>query len=919
MAMQEIGVLCDSLLPKVINQLLKFLDQMPKPPDKQQNWYKNCEAVDGVSPNICQLRPPGDSSPIKVVGPPIKLAKSHVTIGEPTDVSPLKVELAGEDGISCHESRSEETSAAGDAGMLENGAPAPGPALRSRSGGSASVTSLLCATQEHRFMRRVIPALFSWEMPLHILQFLKVIGTDDPHLRDTIPEFLDLAPCKGLESSTFKFLCLSLQILDNEELVQSLGLIPAKALYRDKALFYVRLRFINSHGRARDKDDVRDYEEALKTANDDYFQLLVNIYALVYHALTTDLSNGVKADSASCRTKVVKHLQGIARPRPRRNRQEGVSPGDGKGNMNPKKTEGTIATNETQEGDSKKAEEASKSSKTQEAEGYSQSGSPSKEAAARKKNTSSGSKQPECAVDSEDRGAEAAKKPKVEDKARNKNDGQIMLDVTRQSKDKMSNAAKLELPLGTFNSFQMPSAKDMSNQWHFLMKRTWNNAQEAWFEGSVSAKSGSESECTPLLNEGCGGVWPGADENPMVASRVKAAMSFFSCKTCCMMYLAATSGKYHENKQRAVEVTMQSMSSCNLKEPEAIACVSDFLTFVGTCHPSFDSFILGLHFARDVTLPCGQRVGMPGHLSPVISSPLNVVRNASSVKFWRHVSGSEHPAYESLQLRYLCLQNYGKHETVLADRPCGLPLSVMSFIPIDHRDEVLQDLYQVTKATMVEPFHQSLYKLYLEHFKRCSEELGKAHYPSSPLLMAMTQEVLDKFKQVEWSAIWDKKEGHDWPKEDSSDFMDKCMECFEHLAKSTPAKENDVPAAGTVPATPRTSAKSPGGAGKTQSGSLSQTGQQRAAPKPTSSKGVPKDNTLETPSAPSSAKRQPTSGSPSMRNSAFETPSVPKGPKKRARSSGSSSSRKKHSSQSKNKRKHKPHIVDDFARPNFPS
>ena len=753
------------------------------------------------------------------------------------------------------------------------------------------MTSLLGASPEQRFMRRVIPALFSWEMPLHILQFLKVIGTDDPHLRDTIPEFLDLAPCKGLESSTFKFLWLSLQILENEDLVQSLGLVPAKALFRDKALFYVRLRFIDLHGRPCDKADVRDYEEALKTANDDNFQLLVNIYALVYHALTTDLSNRDKADSASHRNKVVKYLQGIARPTPRK--KKGNSPRDGKGNGkpkkagkgngNPKKAKGTNKTPETQEGDSKKDKEASESSNTQELEDDSNSGQTSKDAAAGKENPLSGTKRNGEALESEDHGAEAAKKPKVNDEAHNKNDGQIMLDVTGQSKDKLLKAATLELPLGTLNSLQMPSAEDMSHQWELLMKRTWKNARD-----SFSAKSGSDSKCMPLLNKGCGGVWPGAEENKMVALRVKAAMSFFSCKTCCMLYLAATSGKYHENKQRAVEVTIGSMSSRNLKQPEPIAGVSDFLTFVGTCHPSFDSFILGLHFAGDGdgTLPCGQIVGTPGHLSPVISSPLNVVRNASSVNFWRHVSSSEHPANESLQLHLLCLQNYGKHETILVDRPCGLPWSVMSFIPIKHWDEVLQDLYQVTKASMLEPFHQSLYKLYLEHFKCCADELGKVRrYLSSPLLMAMTHEDLKKFKKVKWSAIWDKKEEHDWPKEET-DFMNKCMECFEHLAKGTPAKEgkkkhptpqqppiqpaagekktglietedasktvpptpetsakgpgepakeNDVPASGTAPTTPKTTAKGPDRAGEIPSGSVSPRGQQRAAPKPSSS------------------------------------------------------------------------------------
>ena len=130
MAMQEIGVLCDSLLPRVINQLVKFLDQMLKPQDKQLKWYNLCEAVDGVSPNICQLRPPGDSSPIKVVGPPIKLTNSHVTIGEQMEVSPMKGgDLEGADGTSRDDSTLEEAS------LEKNGAPAPGPTLRSGRGG----------------------------------------------------------------------------------------------------------------------------------------------------------------------------------------------------------------------------------------------------------------------------------------------------------------------------------------------------------------------------------------------------------------------------------------------------------------------------------------------------------------------------------------------------------------------------------------------------------------------------------------------------------------------------------------------------------------------------------------------------------------------------------------------------------------
>ena len=358
--------------------------------------------------------------------------------------------------------------------------------------------------------------------------------------------------------------------------------------------------------------------------------------------------------------------------------------------------------------------------------------------------------------------------------------------VIERSKAKLASGAEGEFSPDTIDIEEFRSPDAPLEQWRALLAEnckgdgvTWNLPQ-LHFEGKGS-------EYTPLLSWEVGITHHhGANKDPMVLPRVRAAMSYFSCSTCCIQYLAATGGKYFNNKVKAVEATCSGLfknvatAGDDLYESDQLACLSDFLMFVGTCHPSFDSFILGLHYAGGCgTLPCGNAVGEPGHLSPVVSSPLNVMRNSRSVEFWQCVSGSQHPAYELPQLHLACLQNYGKVETVLVDRLCGLSSEFVSLIPLCFRDVLLQDLYQLTKAAPVEPVHQSLHKLYHCHFGRCSRHLQMAGSKPSPLLMLMSPGDLERFIGVNWSALLTKEKGDAWPVSGlSGDVVQVALEYF---------------------------------------------------------------------------------------------------------------------------------------------
>ena len=156
-----------------------------------------------------------------------------------------------------------------------------------------------------------------------------------------------------------------------------------------------------------------------------------------------------------------------------------------------------------------------------------------------------------------------------------------------------------------------------------------------------------------------------------------------------------------------------------------------------------------------------------------------MLRNLSSFELWESVSGSEHPTELSAALNLACLQSYGRQEKVLVNRFGGLSQEVMSYIPLEYRDVVLQDLYQMLRLTPVESFHSALYRFYEAHFKICSQMLSDGKSKRITILvMAMAPAQIQKFEKADWHSLAKGMNEKDLPTRSKS--CTKLLECFKH-------------------------------------------------------------------------------------------------------------------------------------------
>ena len=328
--MQDMDTLCTLLMPLQISLLNNFADAMSAEPGSRSPWHEPYEAREAAPFGQCLLNPPGDTSPIRVAAPFL-----HLCAGSQPDVSPLEsAEKKNEmkrkskenaedrmsketDSSSSHEDQStelaeEENATLGDEGMSKEtdassshedqstelaeeenakGDEALTTPPRKRGGRGRNWAKLLSLNAELRLMKRLFCAIVGVETPLGIMKFLKVIGAEDPVLKEAVPDFLSHVHFSGLQSSTARFLHIAFLILQSDDLVRRLNLFSARGLLRDRVHLLMRMRHcgVETHSNKpldSPHDDIACYKDALKTADTDPLNLLINAYVLVRHALT---------------------------------------------------------------------------------------------------------------------------------------------------------------------------------------------------------------------------------------------------------------------------------------------------------------------------------------------------------------------------------------------------------------------------------------------------------------------------------------------------------------------------------------------------------------------------------------------------------------------------------------------------------
>ena len=298
-------------------------------------------------------------------------------------------------------------------------------------------------------------------------------------------------------------------------------------------------------------------------------------------------------------------------------------------------------------------------------------------------------------------------------------------------------------------------------RWQSEIEKKSQAETSGWNESLISNDC-SDTSYTPLLDKKvcCNVSAPvGGKEDPGPVLRARAAMSFFSCKTCAAMYLVATGGEYFDTKKETVTTTIEKdlTKACNLlpssEHDEIRERLFHFLHTCGLYHPGIDSFLLGMCLASsgDAKLPCGNYLGTPGHLSPVASMPLNPQRNESSHDLWRIFCRCPLPWEESGQLAILAKQTYNDKDIVLVNSLVGLDVNVTTMIPASHRDIVLRDLWQLMKGVPAEPYHwilsRFLTRLYGNRSKRVKDENLFMMLQSSLNLQSLQESMKTIFKQ----------------------------------------------------------------------------------------------------------------------------------------------------------------------------